>query len=109
MPTIVSSRFESKPTITGINDAPAVSANFSSTTTEECPGYTIDLLQPASDAEHNDVLSVANLTLTGDDRGIVVSGSSLEVDPSGTSQRRQFACQAEFHFPSIRSTICSPR
>ncbi|MFI4849994.1 MAG: Ig-like domain-containing protein [Gimesia chilikensis] len=70
-------------TITGVNDAPAVSAAVSTTATEDDGTFSLDLLTNASDPDTTDVLNVADLLLdSGDDSGITVNGNSLDIDPS---------------------------
>ncbi|QDT22259.1 hypothetical protein HG66A1_40660 [Gimesia chilikensis] len=70
-------------TITGVNDAPAVSAAVSTTATEDDGTFSLDLLTNASDPDTTDVLNVSGLTLdSGDDSGITVNGNSLDIDPS---------------------------
>ncbi|WP_164476156.1 beta strand repeat-containing protein, partial [Sinorhizobium glycinis] len=69
-------------TITGANDAPAVSAAVAASRGEDEAGFAVDLLAGASDADASDVLHVAGLTLTGGDAsGVTVDGDSLSVDP----------------------------
>ena len=70
-------------TITGVNDAPAVSAAVSTTATEDDGTFSLDLLTNASDPDTTDVLNVSDLALdSGDDSGITVNGNSLDIDPS---------------------------
>ncbi|WP_187782162.1 Ig-like domain-containing protein [Gimesia chilikensis] len=70
-------------TITGVNDAPVVSAAVSTTATEDDGTFSLDLLTNASDPDTTDVLNVSGLTLdSGDDSGITVNGNSLDIDPS---------------------------
>ncbi|WP_339732993.1 Ig-like domain-containing protein, partial [uncultured Gimesia sp.] len=70
-------------TITGVNDAPAVSAAVTSTVTEDDASFSLDLLTNASDPDTTDVLNVDSLTLdSGDDSGITINGNQLDIDPS---------------------------
>ncbi|MEY9833820.1 VCBS repeat-containing protein [Sinorhizobium fredii] len=70
-------------TITGANDAPAVSATVAAGRGEAEAGFSVDLLAGASDADASDVLHVAGLTLTGGDAsGVIIDGDGLSVDPS---------------------------
>ena len=69
-------------TITGENDAPTVGAAVTDGGTEDDAPFSVDLLAGASDPDLSDVLTVANIVLTGgDDSGVVVSGDVLNVDP----------------------------
>ena len=71
-------------TIEGRNDAPTVSAAVSTTTNEDQPGFSLDLLANASDVDQSDTLSVMNLMQTngGDASGITDNGNTLGIDPS---------------------------
>ncbi|MBL4827836.1 MAG: retention module-containing protein [Spongiibacteraceae bacterium] len=69
-------------TIEGRNDAPVVSSAISETTNEDASSFSVDLLQNASDVDNTDSLSVSNISSSGDDSGISVSGNTLNVDPS---------------------------
>ena len=71
-------------TITGVNDAPTVSAAVSSTTDEDQASFSLDLLTNASDVDLSDMLSIENLTRTNgaNDAGITDNGNSLGIDPS---------------------------
>jgi VCBS repeat-containing protein len=80
-------------TITGTNDAPTVSAALTDTANEGDGAFTKDLLLNASDVDHGDTLSVANVTYTVDGgttsgtapAGISLSGNTLSVDPTDLS------------------------
>ncbi|WP_339732723.1 Calx-beta domain-containing protein [uncultured Gimesia sp.] len=70
-------------TITGVNDAPTVSAAVSSTVTEDDGSYSLDLLTGTSDVDLSDILNVTDLTfISGDASGITDNGNSLSIDPS---------------------------
>ncbi|WP_417389721.1 Ig-like domain-containing protein [Gimesia sp.] len=70
-------------TITGVNDAPVVSAAVTSTVTEDDASFSLDLFTNASDVDATDILNVDGLTLdSGDNSGVTVNGNSLEIDPS---------------------------
>ena len=71
-------------TIHGTNDAPIVSGPITSNTNEDASGYTIALLQNASDVDHGTMLHIASLSETTghDHNGVTVSGDSLVVNPS---------------------------
>ncbi|WP_371395684.1 cadherin-like domain-containing protein [Fretibacter rubidus] len=74
-------------TITGSNDAPTITAALSQTVSEDAAGFTLDLLDGASDAE-GDALNVADFALqSGDDSGVTIApdGLSITVDPSAYS------------------------
>ena len=67
-------------TITGVNDAPVVSAiNVSGS--EDVATFSVDLLSSASDVDAGDVLSVQNLVQTGGTVTIAtLTGSTLSID-----------------------------
>ncbi|MBT5083344.1 MAG: cadherin-like domain-containing protein, partial [Rhodospirillaceae bacterium] len=45
-------------------------------------GFTVDLLDGASDPDTSDELNIDNLTLTeGNDAGVTINGNSLQIDP----------------------------
>lgn len=69
-------------TINGVNDAPVVSGPLSYSFVENDPTAVRSLLQGASDADTNDVLSVANVVVDGDDSGVTRNGAELTIDPS---------------------------
>ncbi|MDB2438225.1 cadherin-like domain-containing protein, partial [Hellea sp.] len=70
-------------TITGENDAPTVDAAIEASATEDDAGFSVDLLEGASDVDTSDTLDAINITLeSGDDSGITINGNSLDVDPS---------------------------
>ena len=70
-------------TITGVNDAPTVSAAVSASASEDASAFSVNLLDNAGDVDASDVLSVDNLTLvSGDDSGVTAGTGSLTVDPS---------------------------
>lgn len=68
-------------TITGVNDAPQVTAAVKSKIIPTDPAYTLDLLDWAGDPDTSDTLNVANLTSTGDTDGVSVVDNTLEIDP----------------------------
>ena len=71
-------------TVTGVNDAPKVSAAVTASVAEGTGGATFTLLQNASDVDAGAVLHVANLVWTetgsGLPAGVSLSGNSLVVD-----------------------------
>lgn len=70
-------------TILGANDEPLFEGDVSGSSSEDDAGFVVDLLEGASDPDTNDVLIVADLTLTGGDAtGVTVVGTTLSVDPS---------------------------
>ena len=73
-------------TITGVNDAPVVSDNLSFERTEDEDPFTFSLLENASDPDTNDTLSVANVSITGDQTGISVNGDQVTVTPTAYGQ-----------------------
>jgi hypothetical protein len=69
-------------TVADVNQAPEVSGVVSARFSEEDAPAVVDLLGGATDGDAGAVLSVTGLQLvSGDDRGITVSGSTLTVDP----------------------------
>ena len=69
-------------TITGINDAPIITEPVSAIGSENDAGFSVNLLDGASDVDHSDTLSITNLTLiSGDDSGITITGMNLGVNP----------------------------
>ena len=48
-------------TITGTNDAPTVAAAITASADEDAAGFSVDLLQGASDVDNGDTLNVANV------------------------------------------------
>ncbi len=69
-------------TVFGENSAPTVSGPVTASLDEFGAPVDIDLLQGASDIDLSDVVSVANLRLTGGDAfGVMVAGDALTVDP----------------------------
>lgn len=69
-------------TINGANDAPVVSGAISLTASEQDAPTSLNLLDNASDPDTTDTLSVADLTTSGDDSGVVVNGSSVSITPN---------------------------
>ena len=70
-------------TITGENDVPTISGAVSAMVTEDDAAFSVDLFDGASDADASDVLMITNFMLTGgDDSGVTVNGTMLDVDPS---------------------------
>nr|WP_143547791.1 cadherin-like domain-containing protein [Rhodopirellula sp. SM50] len=67
-------------TVTGVNDAPVVSAAIDETFSEDAGTQSLSLLLGASDPDTNDVLSVDNVTVTGDDSGITRTGADLSIN-----------------------------
>ena len=73
--------------VQGVNDAPVVAAPITIERDESDAVSVIDLLAGASDIDAGDVLSIANFTIiSGDGNGLIVSGTSLELDPSVYAQ-----------------------
>ena len=70
-------------TITGTNDAPTVAAAITASADEDAAGFSVDLLQGASDVDNGDTLNVANVA--GLVAGVTLNGNSLDVDPSDAS------------------------
>ena len=71
-------------TITGVdptNNAPTVSGAITRSLSEDDAVATVNLLDGATDAD-GDTLSVTGLTITGNQAGINVNGSTLTVTPS---------------------------
>ncbi|MCA9137597.1 MAG: cadherin-like domain-containing protein [Planctomycetales bacterium] len=68
-------------TINGVNDAPVVTGPLSFSFVETDPVTVRSLLQGASDPDTSDILSVANVVVTGDDSGITRNGADLTIDP----------------------------
>jgi hypothetical protein len=65
------------------NQPPMVSGPVIASASEDDAVLVVNLLAGTSDANANDVLSVANLTLlSGDARGVIISSNSLIIDPS---------------------------
>jgi VCBS repeat-containing protein len=69
-------------TITGANDAPAVSAAITSTASEDAAPYSVNLLTGASDPDSSDVLHVDANSVSGLAAGVTLNGDSLSVDPN---------------------------
>lgn len=70
-------------TITGVNDAPTVSAAVEATATEDDAAYSVDLLANADDVDDGAVLNATGVTyVSGDASGITVDGNELDVDPT---------------------------
>ncbi|WP_161604398.1 cadherin-like domain-containing protein [Roseiconus nitratireducens] len=67
-------------TITGSNDAPTVSGDLTFTYNEDQPQQVVSLLDGATDPD-GDTLTIENVQINGDDRGISVSGSDLTITP----------------------------
>ncbi len=63
-----------------VNEPPLVDAPLTGAADEDSPGFTIDLLEGASDAE-NDPLSVANVTGLVDGLSLSADNKTLTVDP----------------------------
>jgi VCBS repeat-containing protein len=70
-------------TITGTNDVPTVVAALSAAADEDDAGFSVDLLQGASDVDHDAVLSVVDVS--GLTAGLSLSGSTLTVDPTNAA------------------------
>ncbi len=69
-----------------VNVPPVVSGPVTRTVTEDDAPTTVNLLTNASDPNAGDVLAVSNVVVaSGDARGIVLSGNSLNVTPSAYS------------------------
>ncbi len=69
-------------TIEGLNDQPSVSGVITATRTEDEDAFTVDLLAGASDPDNSNILTIANLTVTGDTIGITRSSNQLTVAPA---------------------------
>ncbi|WP_372894673.1 cadherin-like domain-containing protein [Stieleria sp.] len=67
-------------TVTGVNDAPVVSGAIDETFSEDAGTQSLSLLLGASDPDTNDVLSVDNVTVSGDDSGITRTGADLSIN-----------------------------
>ncbi|QDV46984.1 Serine-aspartate repeat-containing protein F precursor [Stieleria neptunia] len=67
-------------TVTGVNDAPVVSGAIDETFSEDAGTQALSLLLGASDADTNDVLTVENVSVTGDDSGITRTGADLSIN-----------------------------
>ena len=70
-------------TLSGTNDAPAVTGAIIETTNEEAGTVTVDLLDSASDIDDTDSLRAVSLRLiVGDPVGVTIAadGNSLEID-----------------------------
>uniref|UniRef100_UPI00356278DE beta strand repeat-containing protein n=1 Tax=Sulfitobacter sp. TaxID=1903071 RepID=UPI00356278DE len=72
-------------TVTGTNDAPVVAAPLTAAAAEDDAGFTVDLLDGASDVDAGETatLSVQNVSALPD--GVTLSGTTLSVDPSDAS------------------------
>ncbi|WP_417382891.1 tandem-95 repeat protein, partial [Gimesia sp.] len=69
-------------TITGLNNTPTVSAELSSSVTEDDGVFSLDLLSGASDIDLSDSLNVSGLVLvSGDATGVTVNGNMLDINP----------------------------
>ena len=69
--------------IMGANDAPTVGAAVTGGSTEDAALFSVDMLDGAADVDTSDVLSVANVVLTGGDAsGVTITGDFLDVDPN---------------------------
>ena len=69
-------------TVNNTNDAPTAAGPVAVTALEDDASLVIDLLAGAQDTE-NDPLTVTGLTLlSGDDKGFVIDGQTLALDPS---------------------------
>ena len=70
-------------TVTGANDAPIVASAIAQSAVETAAGFTVNLLEGASDIDAGDALRAINITLiSGDASGVTISGNTLDVDPS---------------------------
>lgn len=69
-------------TILGEADAPVVSGPLSFTNSEDDAPLALDLLTNASDVDTTDVLSLTNIVITGNDAGINIVGTNLNLDPN---------------------------
>jgi VCBS repeat-containing protein len=63
-------------TITGANDAPAVSAAITSTASEDAAPYSVNLLTGASDPDSSDVLHVDANSVSGLAAGVTLNGDT---------------------------------
>ena len=70
-------------TITGTNDAPTVTGVLTADGVADGAGFSIDLLDGASDVDNGAVLDVENVT--GLVPGVTLDGTTLNVDPTDTS------------------------
>ncbi|MFN3236330.1 MAG: tandem-95 repeat protein [Pseudomonadales bacterium] len=69
-------------TIQGEADAPVVSGSLTFSNSEDDAALVLDLLTNASDVDATDVLSVTDVSITGNGAGINVVGSNLNLDPN---------------------------
>ncbi len=72
-------------TVTGVNDAPVLAGPIDETYSEDAGTQALSLLLGASDPDTNDVLTVENVNVTGDDSGITRNGADLSIDTSAYS------------------------
>ncbi|WP_316858153.1 Ig-like domain-containing protein [uncultured Cohaesibacter sp.] len=87
-------------TVYGMNDAPVVEAELTSSTAEGAQAYSIDLLQGATDIDNGETASLQISNLQGLTDGVTLSGTSLSVDP----QNAAFDSLAEGETQSITIT-----
>ena len=67
--------------ITGVNDAPEVSQSISGSTDQNSEGFSINLLEHASDIDSSDQLSVSHIRLqSGNEVGVSISSSGTELN-----------------------------
>ncbi|WP_205387846.1 cadherin-like domain-containing protein, partial [Pseudosulfitobacter sp. DSM 107133] len=64
------------------NDAPEVAAALTATATEDDAGFSLNLLDGATDVDASDTLAIDNLVVTGDTSGVTLTGTTVTVDPS---------------------------
>ncbi|MBW4641512.1 MAG: VCBS repeat-containing protein [Goleter apudmare HA4340-LM2] len=70
------------------NRAPIVSNPLIAVATEDDAPFSVNLLANATDLDTTDTLSVANLTVTGNNAGITLTGNTLNVSPSAYASWR---------------------
>ncbi|QEG02501.1 Serine-aspartate repeat-containing protein D precursor [Stieleria maiorica] len=72
-------------TVTGVNDSPVLSGPIDESYSEDAGTQALSLLLGASDPDTNDVLTVENVNVSGDDSGITRNGADLSIDTSAYS------------------------
>uniref|UniRef100_UPI00356743C4 VCBS domain-containing protein n=1 Tax=Sulfitobacter sp. TaxID=1903071 RepID=UPI00356743C4 len=72
-------------TITGTNDAPVVAAALTAAAAEDDAGFTVDLLDGASDVDAGETATLSVQNVSGLVEGVTLSGTKLSVDPSDAS------------------------
>ncbi|WP_439150766.1 VCBS domain-containing protein, partial [Sulfitobacter sp.] len=72
-------------TITGTNDAPVVAAALTAAADEDDAGFSVDLLDGASDVDAGETATLSVQNVSGLVDGVTLSGTVLRVDPSDSS------------------------